>query len=657
MSRVQRAADGPLEGKRRDMLRVGVGAYPNAVANDIASTASGVVLVMGKTGDERHDFARVVRAALPDALLVRRHWEPDNAQVDFSLSPEDEADRWFGLVLGALTPDEFRALYDVAVGMNEPYDNARRDQWPWLVRFELRLCFRLQSVGIPYACIKAAPGNVDPDDLPKYFAPLLAVAACIADDNYCEPNATTIEDPAVPWYARRPFAWWQACKAAGIRFPPFLATETGTYKPWTQMPMGEGDYANLQISYARMFDQWRQAGMPVLAGPILFADGAEGTMGDEWNIGPSARQVIATWNRSVGMESSSKPQIPVTNVPWAGTGAWVWYVSQCGGLDKMIATAKAAGVQWLVVKMADGTGWGDQNNPTVFRDQFSAVCAAVKRAGIKCLAYQYVYGDQPGAEAVVASMAATLGADGLVIDAEYEYVNKIAAADTYFAKLWSLLPSGFPLSFAPDLRILVDNAKAPWNAGSVNLSGEPWPWASFLRNCQAIMPQLYWTDFQVTPMDVFDLVRVLMDAERQNGWTADTVVPILPSNGTASDIQAAVGLTKALGLKGASFWQLDNANVTVLGGINWMTGPTDAELSAIGEQLFFKTAGIPFNPTAALTAAWLDAWKGGNYLGRPRGTEFDAGRFRCQEFERNVAWAEINNWGNRGVGLATMQGK
>lgn len=102
---------------------------------------------------------------------------------------------------------------------------------------------------------------------------------------------------------------------------------------------------------------------------------------------------------------------------------------------------------------------------------------------------------------------------------------------------------------------------------------------------------------------------------------------------------------------GASVWRLDNCGdqvASVFKQAQWGGPVNDQECAILGEQIFNHGASVPFNPTAALTSAWCGALKAGVYLGRPRGTEFDVGRFRCQEFERGVTWAERANWANHG---------
>src|SRR5947207_6898068 len=74
-----------------------------------------------------------------------------------------------------------------------------------------------------------------------------------------------------------------------------------------------------------------------------------------------------------------------------GSGGWVWYVEANGGLDGIAAKARAAKLQFVLVKGADGPArW----------DQLSAdLVAALKERvpGLAVLAWYYGYGGhRPG---------------------------------------------------------------------------------------------------------------------------------------------------------------------------------------------------------------------------------------------------------------------
>ncbi len=341
-------------------------------------------------------------------------------------------------------------------------------------------------------------------------------------------------------------------------------------------------------------------------------------------------------------------------VPWRGVGAWLWYADLGGSTQQIIAVAQAAHLGWLVEKYSDGAGWGDESNPTIFRDQFRATRAAFAAAGRAVGAYGYLYLVDPVGEAQAIAQAVADGADFLVFDVEYEAIGRMEPAARFFTVLWGALPRRVPLAFAPDIRILVGNAPPPWSASSVNLMAEPWPWQTFLAHCDAVMPQLYSTDFGVSMSEAFGLVQAYRAAVSAQGWDDLPVVPILPATASVAEVVVGLRLAQQMGLPGVSLWREDDMPSDLQEAIArfaWGGAMDESELAAIGQQIFHGGAGVDFNPTAALTAVWIQAWRDGHYLGRPRGPEFDAGRWRCQEFERGIAWAEKANWANRGYDL------
>jgi hypothetical protein len=234
--------------------------------------------------------ARQVREALPDCYIVLRHWEPDGQQVDWSAAPEAEAQRWAGLLRSRLVA----GVHDCAVGPNEYVGNDPA-RFEWADRFEEALCHLVQAAGYRYAALSVAVGNVD--DIGA-FPRTLASADFLAYHCYCKPGAAAVDPEDEPWWLNRPFRlWWPRCQAQGLRFPPLLAAEIGTYQPWTERPrLAPRAYAEMCCGIIERFDGWRRQGMPVLGG-CVFAFGAEGAMGQRWNLdGSEAVEVIRRYN-------------------------------------------------------------------------------------------------------------------------------------------------------------------------------------------------------------------------------------------------------------------------------------------------------------------------------------------------------------------------
>jgi hypothetical protein len=168
----------------------------------------------------------------------------------------------------------------------------------------------------------------------------------------------------------------------------------------------------------------------------------------------------------------------------AGRGMWIWYVSQSNGgsLSSIISTAHRHGISTLLIKSGDGTGAWSQFN--------SDLVSQLHSAGIKVCAWQYVYGNNPIAEAQVGAAAVHAGADCLMIDAEAEYEGKYVAAQHYINKLRQLIGSSYPLALA----------------GFPYVDYHPsFPYSVFLGpgGAQNNTPQMYWPDIQVSPDTVF----------------------------------------------------------------------------------------------------------------------------------------------------------
>jgi hypothetical protein len=128
--------------------------------------------------------------------------------------------------------------------------------------------------------------------------------------------------------------------------------------------------------------------------------------------------------------------------PFDRQGMWIWYVSRSegGSVSRIVSRARASGIGTLYIKAGDGGSvWSQFNTPLV---------EALHRGGLDVCAWQFVYGDNPVAEAKVGATAVQRGADCLVIDAEGQYEGKYAAADRYVRALRSRIGESFPVSLA-----------------------------------------------------------------------------------------------------------------------------------------------------------------------------------------------------------------
>ncbi|MHC1784490.1 MAG: nuclear transport factor 2 family protein [Anaerolineaceae bacterium] len=163
-----------------------------------------------------------------------------------------------------------------------------------------------------------------------------------------------------------------------------------------------------------------------------------------------------------------------------GKGFFIWNIASCesGNAAAIAATAQAAGLSHVLVKIADGP-YTFGYHPTTRQDQVPAVVNELHSRGIQVWGWHYVYGDDPVGEANVAiQRVQQLGLDGYVIDAEVEYKEpgKDAAARRFMAELRSSL-SSFPI------------ALSAFRFPTYHMD---FPWSEFLSSCDLNMPQVYW---------------------------------------------------------------------------------------------------------------------------------------------------------------------
>jgi hypothetical protein len=136
------------------------------------------------------------------------------------------------------------------------------------------------------------------------------------------------------------------------------------------------------------------------------------------------------------------PQPPIGATPFDRQGQWIWYVSRSegGGLGRIIARARKAGVGTVYIKAGDADStWRQFNRPTVDR---------LQAGGLDVCAWTFVYGQQPVDEAKVAATAVARGADCYVIDAEGHYEGRYASADRFIRALRARIGGDFPVALA-----------------------------------------------------------------------------------------------------------------------------------------------------------------------------------------------------------------
>jgi len=179
------------------------------------------------------------------------------------------------------------------------------------------------------------------------------------------------------------------------------------------------------------------------------------------------------------------PAEPAGEGPYDRQGMWIWYIdkSEGGAIGRIIARARRAGVGTVYVKAGDGSDvWSQFTKYLVGR---------LHAGGLDVCAWQFVYGDNPLAEARVAAAAVQKGADCFVIDAEGDYEGKYASADRYIRTLRARIGAGFPVSLA----------------GFPYVDYHPsFPYSVFLGpgGAQYNQPQMYWKAIGTTVRTVFE---------------------------------------------------------------------------------------------------------------------------------------------------------
>jgi Putative peptidoglycan binding domain len=214
-----------------------------------------------------------------------------------------------------------------------------------------------------------------------------------------------------------------------------------------------------------------------------------------------------------------------------GRAVWIFDLAgSSGGSASAIAEqARAAGVDSVFVKAADGTSLLSQYGP--------AVVSELRADGLNVCAWQYVYGRRPAAEAATAVAAVRAGAQCLIVDAEASYEGRYWAARRYMRDLRAGVGRTYPVGLA----------SFPF----VTLHPR-FPYSQFLGpgGAQFDMPQMYWQAIGASIDGVF--ARTFVD----NRLYGRPIVPVgqafgRPAPGAIARFRA---LTVAYGAPGISWW-------------------------------------------------------------------------------------------------------
>jgi hypothetical protein len=216
---------------------------------------------------------------------------------------------------------------------------------------------------------------------------------------------------------------------------------------------------------------------------------------------------------------------------------WIWYVGRSSGgdLSAIVARARTYGVHTVFIKSSDGTGWWSQFSPPLV--------SALKSAGLRVCAWQFVYGSRPSTEAALGARAAQTGADCLVIDAESGYEGRYAQAQDYLRALRTRIGASYPLALA----------------GFPYVDYHPaFPYSVFFGSggAQASLPQIYWKAIGAT------VDQAIAHTYMWNEIYGRPIFPLgqLYGDPSPGEIQRFRDLAAARGATGLSWWSWQSAS-------------------------------------------------------------------------------------------------
>lgn len=278
---------------------LGIGVYEGATLASARATKAKLVLA--------HRCALVVKGLLEDGVKrqigLRGDDGQDWLQVDENQSPESEARRFFDRFIKPEIfgrPEYPRQAYSWVLGMCENWHREKGFGVPqprlvWRAAFESTLCDLVQiGLQLPYGWGSIPIGNLEGEDIPLFKA-VMEKAAFTAAHLYLGERRKTLAEETDDWYLNRPInIWLPACKKYGVRFPPLMATELGTYFPYGETGLNREEYVKLVIEMnSKLTRDFLEAGVKYIGG-MGFGYGTVGSM-TVWQM-DGTEQFIADQN-------------------------------------------------------------------------------------------------------------------------------------------------------------------------------------------------------------------------------------------------------------------------------------------------------------------------------------------------------------------------
>ncbi|MGI8728546.1 MAG: peptidoglycan-binding domain-containing protein [Solirubrobacteraceae bacterium] len=221
----------------------------------------------------------------------------------------------------------------------------------------------------------------------------------------------------------------------------------------------------------------------------------------------------------------------------SGDAMWIWELAKSSGgdIDEIAARARAAGMRSVFVKSSDGA--------RVWRQFTPALVSALHARGLRVCGWQFVYGSDPIGEARAGAVAAAIGADCLIIDAETRYEGRYAPAQRYMTALRAAVGPDYPLGLT----------SFPYVDYHPRL-----PYSVFLGpgGAQANLPQVYWKSIGGT----VDAVSAKTFA--QNRVYATPIAPVGQAYDAPrpADLRRFRAIWAGYGAGGASWWSWQAAS-------------------------------------------------------------------------------------------------
>jgi hypothetical protein len=209
-----------------------------------------------------------------------------------------------------------------------------------------------------------------------------------------------------------------------------------------------------------------------------------------------------------------------------GKGVWTYRLAACesGDVQKIVAKAKWAGLDYILIKTHDGSQWVKYNS----KEKVQKLVDALHTAGIKAYAWGYVYGRHPDDEADRAIEALDMGFDGYVFNAEIHMRNRYEAAERQCVMVRNHVDSMCPdkiLGYSTFCR--VQNQKGI-------------PFEVYDQYCDVAMPQVYFSWFAGWSGKNAPVRTMKIWQGEQAKWEheAKPIIPTLEASSGAADMPA-----------------------------------------------------------------------------------------------------------------------